>query len=76
MSFAWGARRCGGGGEGEGVGPKVYRTVMSDAERRMPRIARRRLVCQRVCVSQCAVETVVQEKAPITAAARTVHWGR
>jgi hypothetical protein len=39
----------------------------------MPKIASMRLPCQKPCVSQCASSIVVQENAPITAAASMAH---
>lgn len=57
-------------------GPKRCNTVTSDAARRIPKIARTKLLCQRPCVSQYASSIVVQENAPITAAARIVHYYR
>lgn len=34
------------------TGPSKFSTVTSDAESRIPRIARIRLICQKPCVSQ------------------------
>jgi hypothetical protein len=55
------------------TGPRRWRTVTSDAESKIPRMAKIRLPCQKPWVSQNASSMVVQENAPITAAARTVH---
>lgn len=55
------------------TGPNKFKTVISDADSKIPKIDRIKLVCQNPGVSQCAVESVGQEKAPMTAAARTVH---
>ena len=55
------------------TGPNKFKTVISDADSKIPSIDKIKLVCQKPGVSQCAVETVGHEKAPMTAAARTVH---
>lgn len=57
----------------EVVGPRIYKTVASEADKRIPRMARIKLECHIPWVSQCAPSTVVHEKAPITAAAKTVQ---
>ena len=57
-----------------GSSPIRLRTATCCAESRIPKTEITRLQSQRAATSQYALETVFQEKEPMTAAARMVHW--